>query len=347
MMKYSRVYLDSMGYELAPRVVSSTALEERLAPLYRKLYLQPGLIQAWTGIRERRWWNPGFTYAGEAAKAAEKALKASAVPREDIGGVIYAGVCRDQFEPATAAGVAAALGVSATTVSFDLSNACLGVANGIIEMANKIELGQIKAGLVVSCESAADIVEEVIGKMLAAGTMEYFKGAFTTLTLGSGAVAMLLTDGSYGGQPHRLVGAVARTAPHHNRLCRWGLTARDEAGSQRQFMETDAVGMLKHSWEMVGIGEAFRQQMNWTTEMIDRLVCHQVAAPNQEKILQGLQISAEKDFTTLAYLGNMGSVSLPTTAALAHERGFLLPGHRVAFFGIGSGLNSLMLGWEW
>ncbi len=46
-------------------------------------------------------------------------------------------------------------------------------------------------------------------------------------------------------------------------------------------------------------------------------------------------------------LGNIGTVSLPITAALADERGALEPGDRVAFLGIGSGLNCMMLGVEW
>ena len=43
----------------------------------------------------------------------------------------------------------------------------------------------------------------------------------------------------------------------------------------------------------------------------------------------------------------MGTVSLPLTAALAEDRAFLQPGDRVAFLGIGSGLNCMMLGVEW
>jgi 3-oxoacyl-[acyl-carrier-protein] synthase-3 len=43
----------------------------------------------------------------------------------------------------------------------------------------------------------------------------------------------------------------------------------------------------------------------------------------------------------------MGTVSLPLTAALAEEREFLLPGDRVGFLGIGSGLNCLMLGLQY
>jgi 3-oxoacyl-[acyl-carrier-protein] synthase III len=63
--------------------------------------------------------------------------------------------------------------------------------------------------------------------------------------------------------------------------------------------------------------------------------------------LSAIGVPLEKDFTTFEYLGNIGTVSLPLTAAIAAERGLLLPGEKVAFLGIGSGLNCLMLGWEW
>jgi acyl-CoA:acyl-CoA alkyltransferase len=58
-------------------------------------------------------------------------------------------------------------------------------------------------------------------------------------------------------------------------------------------------------------------------------------------------VPEEKDYTTYEFLGNMGTVSLPISAALAEERGFLGKGDRVGFLGIGSGLNCMMLGWEW
>ena len=60
MPKFERVYLTALGYELGPVVVSSAELEERLAPVYGQLNLQPGQLEAWTGISERRWWQPGF-----------------------------------------------------------------------------------------------------------------------------------------------------------------------------------------------------------------------------------------------------------------------------------------------
>ena len=79
----------------------------------------------------------------------------------------------------------------------------------------------------------------------------------------------------------------------------------------------------------------------------DKIICHQVGATHQDTILGTLGIPKEKDFTTFRYLGNIGTVSLPITAAIASERGFLLPGDLVGFLGIGSGLNCLMLGIQW
>ena len=63
--------------------------------------------------------------------------------------------------------------------------------------------------------------------------------------------------------------------------------------------------------------------------------------------LRELGIPPEKEFPTYPFLGNIGTVSLPLTAAIAEQRRFLQPGHKVGFLGIGSGLNCLMLGWEW
>jgi 3-oxoacyl-[acyl-carrier-protein] synthase-3 len=58
-------------------------------------------------------------------------------------------------------------------------------------------------------------------------------------------------------------------------------------------------------------------------------------------------IPLDRDFSTFEYLGNIGTVSVPITAAIADERGFLERGQRVGLFGIGSGLNCLLLGLEW
>src|SRR5438270_12123741 len=106
-MKYSRVYIEAIGYELAPVVVTSGELEARLQPLYEALRMPAGQLEALTGIAERRWWEPGFSLSQGAIAAARKALAAAEVPARLVDALLYAGVCREQFEPATACSVAA------------------------------------------------------------------------------------------------------------------------------------------------------------------------------------------------------------------------------------------------
>ena len=347
-MKYTKVFVESIGYELPSIVVTSAELEARLAPVYRALRFQPRQLEALTGISERRWWAPDTPLSQPAITAAHAALDSSAVSPGDIDVLIYAGVCRESFEPATACRVAHGVGVSPDAAVYDISNACLGVLNGMLDIANRIELGQIRAGLVVSCESAREIVNIMIDRLNAEPDMELFKMSLATLTGGSGAAAVLLTDGSFGSaSKHRLLGGVTRNAPEHYGLCRWGMEETSPA-SYGQLMSTDSVAVLEYGVALgLGTWKAFLGEMGWSEADVSKTICHQVGSTHQEFILQTLQIPEDKDFTTFAYLGNMGTVSLPITAALAAERDALEPGNEVAFLGIGSGLNCLMLGLEW
>jgi 3-oxoacyl-[acyl-carrier-protein] synthase-3 len=344
-MKYSRVYLDAIGYELPPVVVTSHELEERLRPVYQALRLPEGQLEALTGIAERRWWEPGYPLSAGAAAAARKALAASGVRPGDVEVLVYSGVCREQFEPATACAVAAALGVRPETV-YDVSNACLGVLNGVVDVANRIELGQARAGLVVSCETAREIIDVTVEQMLRSRDMETFRTSLATLTGGSGAVAVLVTDGSFGSERRRLLGGVTRAEPKYHGLCRWRVDTMLSAA--RQFMSTDSVAVLKYGVELgLRTWNAFLQRLGWAADMVDKIICHQVGLMHRNSILQALGLSPDKDYSTYPFLGNMGTVSLPLTAALAEERDFLRPGDRVGLLGIGSGLNCLMLGVEW
>ena len=344
-MRYSRVRMAGLGYELPPVVVSTEALEARIKPLYDDLRIPEGQLAYLTGIRERRWWQPGPPLARLAATAAEHALEAAGVPASALGAVVYGSVCRDDHEPAMACEVAHLLGAPEEAAVFDLANACLGMLSGVLAIANMIELGQIRAGVVVGCESAREINEAMIAEMLAERTMAHFARSIATLTGGSGAAAIVLTDGTLGAAGPRLAGGALRAAPVHHDLCRWGPDRR-EPPRQRELMSTDAVQVLKHG---VPLGArtwaAFLPAVGWDGP--DRTISHQVGQANRAAILDALGVAHERDFTTFEYLGNTGSVAVPLTAALAAERGALEPGQRVAWLGIGSGLNCLMLGWDW
>jgi len=347
-MRYHKVWLDSIGYELGNIDISSEVLEKRLAPSYQKLHFPQGQLEALTGIHHRRWWPKGHRLSDGAVAAAHQALAQCDVPVSALGAVIYTAVAREQFEPATACRVAGLLGVEPDTAVYDICNACLGMLNGMLDVANRIELGQIRAGVVVACESSREIINEAISTMLADPNMDNMVMWLATLTGGSGAVAVVLTDGSFGtSNRHRLRGASWQTAPQFHDLCRWGLE-EDQPRRFKEVMRTDSIPLMKQG---VALGKQtwkyFLQEQQWSTDSVDKVICHQVGSANQNLVLEAIQVPQAKDFVTYPYLGNMGPVSVPLTAAIAHEEGFLQPGDQVAWLGIGSGLNCMMLALEW
>ena len=356
-MRYDDVYIHGFGYALAPVIVETAEIEDALEHTYAKLRIPHGQLQSMTGIAERRWWEPGYPITEGAILAAQRCLEAHDVPAGDIGMLVYGAVCREHFEPATACHVAAGLearghAIAPNAAVFDVSNACLGVITGIVEVANRIALGQIEAGLVVASETAREINEATIARLEADPTMARFVGSVATFTGGSGAVAVLVTGKRFGG--HRLHGVATRAAPAHHRLCRWGLEPHPNAVAPvadpavRPFAQTDASGVLEHG---VKLGKEtwadFLRTLEWAPEAIDRTVCHQIGAAHRNTMLQTLGRDPATDFVAYEHLGNIGTVALPLATALAAERDFLRPGHTVGLLGIGSGLNCMMMGVTW
>ncbi len=346
-MKWNSVHLEAVAHVLPQETLTTTEVERRLRPMYDALKIAPGQLESLTGIRERRQWPVGTSMASVAAKAGKAALDQAGVSARDLGAVVYAGVCRDQLEPATACAVAAELDTGPDAMVFDVSNACLGVMNAMVEIANRIELGQLSAGLVVSAESSREIIDATIERMNREPTLERYRLGLATMTGGSGAAAVLLTSQSISAVERRLVSGAALSAPAHHRICRWGPSS-GLLGERVNQMETDAAQVLEHG---VDLGRATWDRLlgttGWRREEVDRVICHQVGAANRREILSTIGVPESKDFSTFESLGNMGTVSVPITAALADEAGFLSAGQRVAMLGIGSGLNCLMLGLHW
>ncbi|MCD4741050.1 MAG: 3-oxoacyl-ACP synthase III [Desulfobacteraceae bacterium] len=349
-MKYSKVYIEAFGYELAPNVVTTEDIEERLKPFCDKVNFSTGQLEALIGIRERRYWDVDHSISEEAVKAGQKAIGESGISSDQINSLVFCGVSQQGFEPATSCSIADSLNISRNANIYDVSNACLGVITGMIQVANEIELGHIKAGLVVSCETSRQIVDSTIDEINENKTIEFFKKAVATMTGGSGAVAVLLTDGSFSKNKkiHKINGIVIKNSIQYHNLCSWGFSEKGMPVNSKIVMRTKADAVLEHGTELVvETFNKFLQEFDLTHNNIDKFIGHQVGAIHHQSFYKALGIDIKKDFATYPFLGNIGTVSLPITAAIADERGFLEPGDFVCFIGVGSGLNCLIMGIEW
>src|SRR5262249_50322495 len=143
---------------------------------------------------ERRFWAPGALPREKSGAGARQAIALSKNNPREIGALVHASVCRDYLEPATACGVHPQLELSREGLIYDGANACLGLLNGMLQVANMIELGQIRAGLVVGAEGSRQLVETTIEALNndASLTRDQIKLSIASLTIGSGSAAVLL-----------------------------------------------------------------------------------------------------------------------------------------------------------
>lgn len=351
-MRYRSVRLASLGHELPPHVVTSAMLEDALGPVYAKLGLNPGRIELLSGVRERRFWDPGTAPSSVSVRSARTAVDRAGIDPTRIGAVIHASVCRDFLEPATANVVADALGVSPGAMVFDLSNACLGFMNGLVLVANMIELGQIEAGLVVATENGRPLVDSTVADLVQRAQnglgRRDLRPAFASLTIGSGSVAGVVCRDDLAPRGGRLLGGAVQQATEHHRLCRSAPDQGFADEAAHPLMETEGEAVLENGCALARRAWAsFEHELGWTRETPDKLFCHQVGASYRKALLGTLDLDVAKDYPTLDRLGNVGSVSCPISLSLALDEGKVAAGDRLAMLGIGSGLNCIMLGLEW
>ncbi|MBI4665388.1 MAG: 3-oxoacyl-ACP synthase III [Nitrospinae bacterium] len=348
-MKFENVCIESVGYILPPNVVTSAMIEERLAPLYDRLKLPHGRLELMSGIRERRFWNPGTRPSAVAQEAGKQAVAASGIPLEKFGALFHCAVCRDYLEPATASFEHNSLGLRPDCMVFDISNACLGVLNGIITLAAMIELGHIEAGIVMAGEMGETLVESTINSLLSDPnvTRQSVKLAFASLTIGSGAVAVTLASRKISKTGLKLIGGVARADTSSNNLCTSDMDLGFSSNAT-PLMQTDSEELLKAGCKLAAdTWKDFISHTGWNPETISRCFTHQVGVAHRRLLYQSIGVDMAKDFATLEFLGNVGSVSLPITFGMGLEQEAFKKGDRAVLMGIGSGLNSVMLGLEW
>ncbi len=320
----------------APQVITSAALDERLTETYQRVGLRPGLLERLAGIRERRWWAEGATFVDGAATAGAKAISESGVDIADIGLMVNTSVSRRYLEPSTAVAVHHALGLPPSCQNFDVTNACLGFVNGMELGAAMIDSGMSEYVLGVNAEDSRPVQERTLDRLNQPGTTSKDVIAqFATLTLGSGAVAMVLGRADRHPEGHHLVGSVSRAGSEHHELC----------VGDNDMMRTDLKGLLD-------AGLALSEQL-WTDSRADfdwaggmsRYIVHQVSKVHTAALCDRFSIDSSLVPTTFPTRGNLGPASVPFT--LAGEQDSLVDGDRVLLMGIGSGLNASCLEIAW
>jgi acyl-CoA:acyl-CoA alkyltransferase len=336
--RFANVAVTGIAHLDAPIRITSEEIDAQLAPAAERVGLQPGLLERLAGIRARRFWEVGTLPSEVASEAAEKLLADSAIPREAIGLLINTSVCRDYVEPSTASIVHGRLGLAPHALNFDMGNACLGFVNGMEVAAALIERGQVDHALIVNGEDSRFTIERTIARLLeATADKQLFRESFATFTLGSGAVAMLMSradlrPGRSGvDDGHRYRGTASRAATEHAHLCR----------GHMDDMRTDTAGLLKAGLELArALYPPTMDELGYTADDIDLWAVHQISKVHTSMIVQTLGLVPARVPTLFTEHGNIGPAGVPTILSKQVHTGSLKEGDRALLLGVGSGLNA-------
>jgi 3-oxoacyl-[acyl-carrier-protein] synthase-3 len=313
----------------APVVVTSEEFDARLMATYERTGMRPGMIEQLAGVTERRWWPEDVTFVDAAAMAGAKALAEAGVDPSDVGLLINTSICRTGIEPANAVGVHDQLGLSTSCLNFDVTNACLGFLNGIQLAGSLIDAGQVDYALLVDAEGLRGLQGSTVDRLASDdATADDLKLQFATLTLGSGAAAMVLGRASEHSEGHRLTGGVSRSGSQHKDLCIGDLT----------LMRTDSRALFNAGIELAA--QTWRDALDdgWDWAGADWFIAHQTSVVHLQALAKVLGVSIDQLPMTLPTFGNLSSAAVPFT--LAKQVPLIKSGQQVMLLGIGSGLNT-------
>ncbi|HZX78958.1 3-oxoacyl-ACP synthase III [Lysobacter sp.] len=340
-MLFQHVAIAGLAHIDAPRRLTSDEIHARLRPTLDRLGIKYNVLEEVAGVRERRLWDGEVKASDAATLAGVKALADAGIDADRVGLLVNTSVSRDYLEPSTASIVSGNLRLPDTCQNFDVANACLAFLNGMDIASRMIERGEIDYALVVNGETADLAYEKTLDRLSRDDvTEEQFRDEMATLTLGSGAAAMVLARSELAPGAPRYRGSVTRSATEWNQLCRGDLVHDRMIADGRMLM----IEGLKLGQKTFA---AARAALGWVVEELDEFVIHQVSKAHTKAFLKAFRIDPKKVLTIFGEHGNIGPASVPIVLSKLREGGRLKKGTRIALLGIGSGLNCSMAEVVW
>jgi 3-oxoacyl-[acyl-carrier-protein] synthase-3 len=305
-------------------------------------------IVSHTGIRERRWVEPGTTTADLAAEAARRALEASGAFPDDVDLLVLATSTPDWQQPATASAVHHAIGLRPDAGVFDLNAVCSGFVYGLHAGASMLAGGEAwTTALVVGAERYSSLTDPddrgtriffgdgagavVLQKELEVADLAVMAAHEAGIDLGEGAFADL--DG--GALDDETVGlrSVAYAVDHAGKdalLTPHGEPFGMDGPAVRAYAVPAMVEAVRSACRDAGI----------TPDDLALVVPHQSNRRMLEAAIDELGLPEGRLATSLERHGNTAAASIPITLDEAARAGRIHAGDLVCLVGYGGGLQS-------
>jgi len=268
-------------------------------------------------------------YGVEATRAC---LAANGTSPEDLDLLIFSGVARQYFEPATAMEVAAKLGLKETH-AFDVTSACVGQLEAIHVATSYLNLHE-------EYNTAAICTSELSGNFLSYEVQQtsdlYFKSA--GLTIGNAAACMLLSRTPWPGGSVRILQIRNHTLPGHWELCQVPIDGTFASSS---------VELMKLSFHTAPFLKKSLADLGWAPNDVDHYLFHQPSETMVRRVLEGIDADPDRGVYTHHLYGNNVSASVAVAFDQLLKERELKPGDKLLFGSAAAGFTMVIVAGEW
>lgn len=264
------------------------------------------------GIETRRVATPDMATSDMCFAAAETLLSAAKWEKDSIDLLIWVSQSSDYYLPATSIILQDRLGLSKTCMAFDINLGCSGYVYGLSVIANLLQSGQLKRGLLLAGDKSTTATSyqdkstyPLFGDAGTATLIEFAPDSakpmhFNLQSDGSGKDAIIIPDGAVrnpiSDQTFVLEQVEEGIIRHRHNLWLDGLMVFN-------FALREVAPNVKALWEHIGTD----------ADSYDYFVFHQANKLMNESIRKKLKLPIEKVPYTLQQYGNTSSASIPLT----------------------------------
>jgi 3-oxoacyl-[acyl-carrier-protein] synthase-3 len=289
-------------------------------------------IETRTGVRERRHVDEKTCLSDLAYKAAMQAIKRAKIDLADVDMLIVNTLSPDYHDPSQACDLQRKLGLGHVP-AFDIRAQCSGSIYGMDIARQYIETGR--------CRHVVLVCAEILSRRMDVSD----DGRNLSILLSDGAGAFVLS-----GKDDKTSGALIDIALKADGK-EFELLYTKAPGSRRQnfidetdiaegmhFFRMNGKAMYTHAVQsMAAIASEILSRNNLEIDDISLVVPHQPNLRLLEGVISELQISKDKVYITVEYLGNMASASMPVAYTMAIDDKKFKPGDLALFLTYGAG----------
>ncbi len=345
-MKQARAYISSLGMYVPENRVTNDDLSQILDT-------SDAWIRDRTGIRERRFVEPGQATSDLAFMAAKRCLERAGVSADEVELIIVATVTPDMMFPATACLVQRQLGATGAW-GFDLSGACSGFLYALSVGTQFIESGRHRKVLVIGADVMSSIVDPkdratrvLFGDGAGAVLLEPWEGPSDEANRENasepahaepiGIIDSLMRIDGGGGEYLHMPAGGSRLPP-----------SRETVEQRQHYVKQDGRSVFKFAVkEMADVALKILQRNGYSGSDVGLFVPHQANVRIIKAAADRLKLRDEQVAITIDRYANTTAATIPICLCEYHDAGKLAVGDLVVLASFGSGFTwgSTLMRW--